>query len=217
MDPLLWPQYDQCQMDPLLRLLVKINCSGWSLPRELTRVITISGIGIKSQLRQIIFFPVLSAINLKPLCRFPLGPSETAPFVIGLWLLQGAYYSYTWQYCPIWRLKCFLYSMISPVMMIFGLKVSEILPFVDNKLISFTVWNTMCIVNGLVIRLNGRPCRAARHCWFNTLIFRSILGTCSLALSRLIMGPPGSDSIRAWSGENYPSECTVVMRNQWCR
>ena len=33
----------------------------------------------------------------------------------------------------------------------FGLKVSEIPPFVGKKLSSFTVWNTMCIVNNLGI------------------------------------------------------------------
>ena len=56
-------------------LLVKPNFSIYSLPRALTWVITVSGIGIKSQLRQTILSFVLSDINLKPPCRFPLVPS----------------------------------------------------------------------------------------------------------------------------------------------
>ena len=91
----------------LPHLLVKTNFYGWLLPRALTGVITVSSIRITSHLRLTIFFPVLSAISLKPPCRFPLGPSEISPFVLGFWLLQGASSSCTWQYCPIWRLKCF--------------------------------------------------------------------------------------------------------------
>ena len=101
--------------------------------------------------------------------------------------------------------------------MVFGIKVLEIPPYVGKKFSIFAVWNTMCIVNSLGIRWNRSPCRSSQHLSFTTLVFRSISGTCSLALSRLIMGPPGSDTIRAWSGANSPSECTVVMRNPWCK
>ena len=62
-----------------LRLLIKTNCYGWLLPRALTWVITVSGIGITSQLLQTNFFPVLSAIFLKLPCRFPFGPSKIPP------------------------------------------------------------------------------------------------------------------------------------------
>ena len=68
---------------------VKINSSGWSLPRALTRAITRSGMGITSQLRLVIFLPVLSAMNLWPPCRFPLGPSEMAPLVLATCPLRG--------------------------------------------------------------------------------------------------------------------------------
>ena len=90
------------------RLLVKTNCSGWSLPRALTQGIILSVIGITSQLCQTNLFPVLSTINLKRPCRFLLGPREIAPSVLGFWLLWGASSSFTWEYCAIWRLKCFL-------------------------------------------------------------------------------------------------------------
>jgi hypothetical protein len=51
--------------------------------RVYTRAITVSGIGIASQLRRIIFFPLLRAINLNPPCRFPLSPRQIAPFFLG--------------------------------------------------------------------------------------------------------------------------------------
>ena len=39
--------------------------------------------------------------------------------------------------------------------MVFGLKVSEIPPFVGKKVSSFTVWKKFCIVNRLGINLES--------------------------------------------------------------
>ena len=54
-----------------------------SVPNAFTRAMTVSGMGITSQLRRVIFFPVFRAMNLYPPWRLPLGPSEMAPLVLG--------------------------------------------------------------------------------------------------------------------------------------
>ena len=65
------------------------SCSGSSLPSLLTLSITVSGIGMASQLRRTIFFIEFKLINLYPPCKLPLGPRQMAPFVRGNWLFLG--------------------------------------------------------------------------------------------------------------------------------
>ena len=54
-----------------------------------TCAITVSCIGIASQVRLTTFFMDPRVINLNPPCLFPLGPMQIAPLVRGLVLLLG--------------------------------------------------------------------------------------------------------------------------------
>jgi hypothetical protein len=65
-------------------------------PSAFTWAMTVSGMGITSQLRREIFIQYS-----EPWTCILLG-------VLGLWLLHGVSSSCTWQYCPTCRLKCFL-------------------------------------------------------------------------------------------------------------
>ena len=69
-------------------LYVKVRGLGWSLPNVLTQSITESGMEIKSQFFRIIFLPEFNAMKLYPSWRFPLGPRQIAPLVLGNWLLR---------------------------------------------------------------------------------------------------------------------------------
>jgi hypothetical protein len=68
-------------------ILTQLHIHSWGLgsvvrePNVLTRAMTVSGMEMASQLLRTIFLPELKPINLKPPCRFPLGPSEIAPLV----------------------------------------------------------------------------------------------------------------------------------------
>jgi hypothetical protein len=127
--------------------------------------------------------------------------------------LRGVSSSWTWQYRPSWRLRCFLKSRVSPVIIVFRLTVSEIPPLRGKWFNSFTAVNTMCIVISLCVQLKGRLCCNERDLSFTTLICLSISGTCSLALVRLTLGPLDMDWIRTCNGANSPSTSSVVMWN----
>ena len=69
--PMIWP----C-------IYVKFKCLCWWTSNTLTRGITVSGIGIRSQLRRTIFFAVFKDINLCLPCIFPLVSSKISPLVL---------------------------------------------------------------------------------------------------------------------------------------
>ena len=67
-------------------LSVKVRSFGWYLPNVLTRAITMSGIGIKSQFLRTSFLPEFNAMNSYPSWRFPLGLRQTPHFVLVLYI-----------------------------------------------------------------------------------------------------------------------------------
>ena len=68
-------------------------------------------------------------------------------------------------------------------MMVFRLILSEIPPFVGNKLIVLTELSTMWVIKNFGILWNGRPCKVDLHCSFITLVhifyIRDMLVCCS--------------------------------------
>ena len=111
----------------------------------------------------------------------------------------------------------FLKSKLLPDMMVLGLRLSNITPFVGSKFSIFTVLRILWVVKSFGSFWKERMWRLALHPYFITLICLLMSGTCLFAATRFISAPPGRYPIRLFRGSNLPSVCTVMMRKPWCR
>ena len=90
-------------------------------------------------------------------------------------------------------------------MSILGLVVVDIPDFVGKCVNICTAVNTICITINFGIFVKGKPCLMDLALSFTTRMQRSISGTCSLAVARFILGPPGIALIIDCRGANSPS------------
>ena len=176
-----------------------------------------TGMVIKSQFRRNIFLPEFNAMKLYTPWRFSLGPRQISLLVMGAWILCGISSSCTWHYYPRCRRRFFLKSKVSPDMMVLGMRLSKIPPFVGKKFIIFTSLSTILVFRSFGIFWKVRLCQVALQCSLTTLILLFMTGIYSFSADRFICGPPGRDSIRIFRGPNLPSACTVVMHIPRCR
>ena len=159
-------------------LSVNMRSLGLSAPNALTQGINVSGMGIKSKFCRTIFLPEINAMNLYMTWRFPLGPRQMDPLVLGAWLLCEISSSCTWQFYNICRRRCFLKYKVSPDMMVLGLILCEIPPFVVNKFNIFTALMTIRVVRRFIIFWKRRPWWVSLHCYFINLIYLYMSGMC---------------------------------------
>ena len=192
-------------MSPIGRPLwyVKINWFGLYQASLLTRAMKVSGTRMVYQLLLVTFFAKLRITNRNPPCSFPLGPREMALLVRVTWLLLGSSCSCTCQYCPILSPRWSLYWSVSPEIIVLGLRMVET-PALTGKYFSILkTMKTIKMARILGILLKGRLCLTAIVISLTNIIRRSISGTCSFALVRLILGPHVRCSyIIARSGKN---------------
>ena len=97
-------------------------------------------------------------------------------------------------------------------MIVVGIIMQYLPPFMWKWFIILIAWNTKWIRNSLGKLLKGKQCLIYLILYISNWVCLYIYRTCSLALARLNLGPPVISCINSRSSANSPSTCMVVIR-----